>query len=89
MPAQLHMMYTDEREFDEEFEVFKMLYFKHIKSVRIEQLENGVAELTEELEMDDEDAEVEGYDVEGGFNTSNKVAFLCPNAMFLVLMLWM
>ena len=90
MPAQLHMMHNDEREFDEEFEVFKTLYFKHIKSVRIEQLEKGDAELAEELEMDEEeDGEVEGYDVEGVFNSSNKVALLCPNAIFLVLMLSM
>ena len=67
---------------------FKMLYFKHIKSVRIEQFEKGVVELSDELEMEEEEeAEVEVYDVEGGFNSSNKAVYLYPKAMFLVLML--
>ena len=60
----------DERQFDEEYEVFKTLYIKHRKSRRKEQLEKGDAELTEELDTDEEEgAEVESYDVEGGFNS--------------------
>jgi hypothetical protein len=62
----------DERQFDEEFEVFKTLYIKHRESKRKEQLEIGDAEFTneqnDEEEDDDEGGEVEVYDVEGGYN---------------------
>jgi len=86
VPAQQHMQ-THEKQFDDEYEVFEMLYLKHKKAMRKE-LE-GDADFNEDLDTDDEeDAEVEAYDQEGRLNISNNInVFLCLNAIFLVLMI--